>query len=103
LQLAYRDGTRGVFAGYLVALAALAALEGQPARVVTLWAAAVTFNPAIAASDDRVHVDAARGQLDAREAAAAEAAGHAMTLEQAAAYALQDGGADEPLDQRRSE
>jgi predicted ATPase/transcriptional regulator with XRE-family HTH domain len=97
LQVAYRDGSWATVAGCLGLLAAVAALEGQLARAVTLWAAAVTINAGVAASDERERVDAARGQLDAREAAAAEAAGHAMTLSQAVAYALQGSEADEPL------
>jgi non-specific serine/threonine protein kinase len=89
LTLFYRHGIKGGSGSHLGALAAVAALEGQPARAVTLWVAAVTINPAIAASDDRVHVDAARGQLTEREVADAEAAGRAMTLDQAVQYALE--------------
>jgi non-specific serine/threonine protein kinase len=120
LTHSYRHGSKIDIGSCLGPLAAVAALEGQPVRAVTLWSAAVAFdasvaasddlwattvriNTSVAASDDRERVDAARGQLDAREAAAAEAAGRAMTLDQAVQYALQYGEADEPPTQSRSE
>jgi hypothetical protein len=95
LTHSYRHGSKIDLVSCLVPLAAVAALEGQPVRAVTLWAAAVTVVASVASSDDRVHVDAARGQLTEREVADSEAAGRAMTLDQAVQYALQGGTADE--------
>ena len=46
--------------------------------------------------DYRRRVEAARDQLDARELATAVAQGRAMGFEQAVAYALQEGEAEEP-------
>ena len=75
----------------------VAAAEGQATRAVTLWSAAVTVDASIASWEYREHIDAARGWLDAREVASAEAAGRTMTLEQAVAYVLQEAEAGEPI------
>lgn len=98
--------TSGVTAGFgpaLLLLARVAAMESQPARALRLAGAASAASEALGALEDRYlaaraeaerELDSARQALDDRGAEAAWAAGAAMTLERAVAYALADG---EPL------
>jgi predicted ATPase/class 3 adenylate cyclase/DNA-binding XRE family transcriptional regulator len=80
---------------YLEGMAEVAGLEGQPARLVQLFGAAVPLHarfgvssyPAEQVTHDR-QLLAACAQLDEATYAAAWAEGQAMTLEQAIAYAL---------------
>jgi hypothetical protein len=78
-------------------LAGVAAAQGQPERAARLFGAAEALReaageplpPAYRAAYER-DVAAARTQLDEATFAAARAAGRAMTLEQAIAYALNE-------------
>ncbi len=100
LRESYRDGAWGMVIGCVVSLAALAATEGQNFRAITLGAAAGAVrapndpaNRARPPGDFHSRVNAARvyvarGQLDPQALAAAEAAGRAMSLDQAVEYAL---------------
>ncbi len=100
LRVSYRDGAWGMVIGCVVSLAALAATEGQNFRAITLGAAAGAVRVPNDLADrarppgdfhsrvNAARVYAAREQLDPQALAAAEAAGRAMSLDQAVEYAL---------------
>jgi len=96
LGLQQQLGHKGAIAQSLVGFAALAARQQRPERAVRLYGAAVALcaasdlpMPGVRADYER-DLAAARAQLDAASLAAAWAAGQAMGLEQAIAYALED-------------
>jgi hypothetical protein len=103
MRLYSENGNRQRAVQCLGGLAALEATAGDAARAVTLWAAAEALHasigsprPALRVEDYRRRVEAAQAKIDERTWANAVAAGRAMSFEAAVAYALQDGGADEP-------
>ena len=99
-ELAYRLGAKGRCAAALQGLAEAASLGGQSERATRLFGAAEALRdasgaelPASARDDhDRALADA-RARLDSVTFAAAWAAGRAMTLDEALAYAMQEPGA----------
>jgi len=96
----YREywGNQWQFASCLEELAGLAATMQLPVRAARLFGAAEALRESVCVPLPRVHradyerdVAAARTQLDEATFAVAWAAGQAMTLEQAIAYALSEG------------
>ena len=98
LVTAHRGGSERT-ADALDALAAIAAAQEQVVRAARLWGAAnslreasgATISPSDRAKNDQA-ITAARAQLGEAAFAAAWAAGRAMRLEQAIAYALGESG-----------
>jgi len=94
LGLCHTAGLTQCVVTCLDSLAALAATEGQATRAVTLWTAAeairrsIVVPPHLRQRDFQARVDAARAQLDRQAQTAAEAAGQAMSLDQAVAAGL---------------
>jgi predicted ATPase/class 3 adenylate cyclase len=97
LEALVRLGYRGLVPGLLEAFAALAAAEGQHPRTLSLAGAADALREAVGERpllaeqvDLKAPLAAARQALGESAAAAAWAAGRAMSPEQAVAYALGD-------------
>jgi hypothetical protein len=95
LTIRYHDGAQQRSIWCLEGLAAVAAVERQDERAVTLWIAADALRTKTDSKDLTVcHagylacVDAARGRLNSHALAAAEAAGHEMSYEEVVSYAL---------------
>jgi predicted ATPase len=98
LSVAYRDGAWGMFVSCVSLLAVAEAVAGQAARAVTLMSAAQRLNASALSAlsaDQQEPLTAARSQLNPRVLAASVAAGDAMSYDQALAFALQEGKADE--------
>ncbi len=98
LQVAWEKGARLEIARCLEGLASLACDGKQPDRAARLFGAAETLRQAIGTYLPRdIHdgcdrdLTTARAQLDGKMFAAEWAAGRALTLEQAVAYALEAG------------
>ena len=96
VTLLRRQSARQRIVWPLAGLAALAVAEGQSTRAITLWAAADALREAVNSIDFTMshdgyllRINAARAELDVQTLAAAEAAGRALSFDQAAAYALQ--------------
>ena len=95
LTILHHDGARQRALWCLEGLAALAAMERHDARATTMWAAgdalragSGSIDTSIRHSDYRARVDIARSRLDGPARAMAEAAGRAMSFEDAVTYAL---------------
>jgi predicted ATPase/DNA-binding CsgD family transcriptional regulator len=98
LQAAWEKGARLEIARCLEGLAGLACAGNQPERATRLFGAAAALGQAIGTTLPRDIADscdrdmtAARAQLDEKAFDATWAAGRALTLEQAVAYALEAG------------
>lgn len=105
LSLAQGLGDKLGAAYYLLGMAAVAALRGQPVRASRLWGAAEALREVIGlplSPFDRAHydyeryLDIARSRLDEAAWTAAWEEGRAMTPERAAGYALGSGEAEPP-------
>jgi DNA-binding CsgD family transcriptional regulator len=97
LLLQLERGNRAGVAEGLAGLAALAGVQAAPERAAQLFGAAAAIRQTITAPvwpaerfEVERHEAALRAQLDAPTLARLQAAGRALTLEQAVAYALQD-------------
>jgi non-specific serine/threonine protein kinase len=98
LRLSLELGNKPKISYCLLGLAAVAALQKQPARAVRLWVAAETLREGIGLglplwdhtpTDYEAALNAARSQLDETTFEAARAEGRAMNAKETVEYALQ--------------
>lgn len=96
VALLHRQSYRQRIVWPLAGLAALAAVEGEATRAITLWAAADALRAAVNSIDRTMshdgyvlRVEAARVRLAEQTIAAAETTGRGLNFDQAVAYALE--------------